>query len=156
MHAGTVINSVKDVLAVVLGILESAKQEIVFLTPPSLLSLAGNYDTMQSAKRFIQNGGVLRGIMPISRANVETARMRLEIGEDLRHSDQFQEIFMLVGDKRQSISALNLGVREYTLDTAITAFWSESADYAQYLLTSFESVWSEAVPAKERIKELLE
>jgi hypothetical protein len=78
--------------------------------------------------------------MPISRANIEAAQMRLDIGEDLRHSEQSHEIFMLVGDKQQSLSAINLGVREYTLDTPITAFWSESSSYAEYLLTSFEKV----------------
>lgn len=155
MPAGSVIKSVKDAIAVVLGIFESAENEVVFLTPPSFVSLAGSYGTIEGAKRFRQNGGVLRGIIPISRANIEAAQMRLDIGEDLRHSDQFHEIFMIVGDKQQSLSAINLGVREYTLDTPITAFWSESSSYAEYLLTSFEKEWSEAVPAEERIQELL-
>jgi hypothetical protein len=155
MPSGTVITSIKDTIAVVLAIFESAKHEIVFLTPPSLVSLAGTYGTMERAKLFIQNGGVLRAIIPISRDNVEGARMRLDFGEHLRHNDQFHETFMFVGDKQQSISAMNIGVREYTLDTPITAFWSDNPAYAEYLLTSFESVWSEAIPAEERIQELL-
>jgi hypothetical protein len=156
MPSGTVIKSVKDAIAVVLSIFESAKHEIVFLTPLSLASLGGTYNSMQTAKQFIQNGGVVRSIMPISRDNVEGARTRLDIGEDLRHSDQFHEIFVIVGDKQQSASAINLGVQEYTLDTPITAFWSDDPAYAEYLLTSFENVWSEAIPAEERIRELLE
>ncbi len=156
MPSGTVINSVEDVVAVVLGIFESAKQEIVYLSSPSLLSIAGTYDTVSSAKRFIQNGGVMRGITTISRATVEEARMRLDIGVDLRHSDQSYELFMFVGDKRYSISAINIGIEEFTLDTPVTAFWSESPVYAEYLLTSFENAWTEAVPAEERIHELLE
>jgi hypothetical protein len=156
MPAGTVITSVKDAIAVILNIFESAKHQVVFLTPASFLSLAGTFNSMQSAKQFIQDGGVLRGILPISSDVVKAARMRLDIGEDLRHSDQYHEIFLIVGDKKQSLSAINLGVPAYTLDTPITAFWSESPAYAEYLLTSFENVWSEAVPAEERIKELLE
>jgi hypothetical protein len=155
MPVGRVVNSVKDILAVVIGIIESAKDEVVFLTPPSLLCLAGTYGSMQSAKVFIQNGGVIRGIVPISCNNIERARMQLDIGEDLRLSDRIQEVFMLLGDKQQSISAINIGVGEYTLETSITAFWSESPTYAEYLYTSFENAWSEAVPARERIKELL-
>jgi hypothetical protein len=155
MPAGTVITSVKDAIAVVLHIFESAKHEIVFLTPASFLSLAGTFNSMQSAKQFIQDGGVLRAILPISSDIVEAARMRLDIGEDLRHSDQFHEIFLIVGDKKQSLSAINLGVQEYALDTPVTAFWSESPAYVEYLLTSFEKVWSEAVPAEERLQELL-
>jgi hypothetical protein len=62
---------------------------------------------------------------------------------------------MIVGDKQQSISAMNIGVQEYTLDTPITAFWSDSPPYAEYLVTSFENAWSKAISAEERIKELL-
>ncbi len=155
MPAGTVVKGVEDVVAVVLDILESAQREIVFLVPAPLLSLAGTYETLPKAKKFIQNGGVLRGIIPISLANVEEARMRLSIGEDLRHSDKVHELLMFVGDKQKSISAINIGVKEYTLDTPVTAFWSGSTSYAEYLLTSFENAWAHAVPAEKRIAELL-
>jgi len=155
MPAGTVIRSVKDVIAVILSIFESAKHEIVFITPDSVMNLAGNYQTMQSAELFVQNGGTIRGIVPILRDNVERVRKRLDFGEDLRHSDRFHEVFMIIGDKQQSISAINLGVQEYSLDTPISAFWSDSPSYAEYLVTIFEKEWSEAVPAEERIKELL-
>ena len=156
MAAGTVITSVKDAIAVILSIFESAKHEIVFITPDSVMNLAGKYQTMQSAELFIQNGGTVRGIVPILPDNVGEMRKRLDFGEDLRHSDRFHEVFMMVGDKQQSISAINLGVQEYELDTPVTAFWSDSPSYAEYLLTSFENAWSEAVPAEERIKELME
>jgi hypothetical protein len=156
MPSGRVINSVKDAIAVILRIFESAKREIVFITPPSFMELSANYASMESAKRFIQNGGVVKGVIPVSRDDVIEVRMRLDIGYDLRHSDQFHESFMIVGDKQQSISAINVGIQEYTLDTPITSFWSESPTFAEYLATSFENVWSEAVPAEERIKELLE
>ncbi|MGZ4942324.1 MAG: hypothetical protein ACXV5P_08535, partial [Halobacteriota archaeon] len=132
-----------------------ATREIVFLAPPSLFSIAGTYGTVERAKRFIENGGVLRGITTVSRATAEEARMRLDINADLRHSDQSHELFMFVGDKQYSISGINIGVDEYTVDTPVVAFWSESPIYAEYLLASFENAWSDAVPAEERIKELL-
>ena len=154
MPAGTVVNSTEDAVAVILEIIESAQHEIEYLSAPSFLSFAGTYDTMQSAKRFIEKGGVIRGIVPVSRANLEGVRLRLDIGEDLRHSDQLPEVFMFVGDRKYSISAMNIGIQEYTRDTPFTAFWSEDLTYAEYLLASFESAWSEAVPAAERIQEL--
>ncbi len=81
--------------------------------------------------------------------------MCVECGEDIRHSDAVHELFMYVGDKRESVSSINIGVVEYTLDTPVVAFWSESHTYAEYLLTAFESAWSQAVPAEQRIEELL-
>ncbi len=80
--------------------------------------------------------------------------MSLKNGEDVRHSDEVHELFMYIGDRQQSISAINIGIDEYTLGTPVTAFWSEDPTYAEYLLASFENVWSRAVPAEERIQEL--
>lgn len=154
MPAGTIVTNVKDVVAVVLDFYNTTKHEIAFLVPPSFLSLAGSLDTYESTKGFIKSGGVVRGITTISRANIEEAQMRLDIGEDLQHSEVLSELFLFVGDKQHSISSMNIGVREYTFDTPVTAFWSEDPAYAEYLLTSFENAWSQAVPAKERIREL--
>ena len=139
-------------MAAVLGIFESTEHEIVYLVPPSLLSLAGTLDTVESAKRFIQSGGVIRGITSVSRVNVEEARTRLGIGEDLRHSDQPHEIFLFVGDKQYCVSSMNVGTDEFTLAAPLVAFWSEDPTYAAYLLASFESAWAQAVPAAERIQ----
>jgi hypothetical protein len=154
---GPIVNSLKDAIAEVVEIFESAKSEIVFIVPPSVFSIAGtSYDTVQNTKRFKQNGGVMRGITTVSRANVEETRMRLDIGEDLRHSDLHYEFFMIVGDRQQSLSAMYPDFEEYALDTPIVAYRSEDPTYAEYLIVAFEKAWSEATPAEERIKGLLE
>ncbi|MGZ4919607.1 MAG: hypothetical protein ACXV5D_06385 [Halobacteriota archaeon] len=150
------MNSLADALAEVVTLFESAQHELVFLVPPSVFSIAGAaYGTAPRAKQFIQNGGVMRGITTVSPANVEETRMRLAMGEDLRHSDLHYEIFMIVGDKQQSLSAINIGVNDYTLDTPLIAFRSGDPTYAEYLLTSFENAWSQSIPAEQRIQELL-
>ncbi len=155
MAAGTIVKTAEDAIAVAFQIVEAAKNEIVWLIPPSLLSLSSTYDISDKVKAFIQNGGVLRGITIISRANVEETRLRLGIGEDVRHAGYYQELFMLIGDKQYSISAINTGTQEYTQDTHIVAFWSDDSVYAEYLLSSFEIAWSQSIPAEERIQELL-
>ncbi|MGZ4943316.1 MAG: hypothetical protein ACXVIG_03250, partial [Halobacteriota archaeon] len=117
------------------------------------LSMTHGY--FEQTKAFIDRGGVARGIVSISSTNIEEIQMSLENGEDIRHSDNIQETFMYVGDKRDSVSSINIGVREYTLDTPAVCFWSEDPTYAEYLLTSFETAWSHAVPAAQRIEELV-
>lgn len=156
MPPGLVINSVKDVIAAALGILDSAQKEVVWVIPASINSLSLTYGGVEKIRAFIQKGGLSRGVVQISPANVEEIQMFLDAGEDIRHSDEGHELYMFVGDKQQSISSLNIGVEEFTRDTPVTAFWSDSPAYAEYLFTSFENVWSKAVPAEERIKELLE
>ena len=155
--SGAILNSVKDAMAEVVAIFESATREILFIVPPSVLSIAGtSFNTVADAKHFKQNGGVMRGITTISRANAEETQMRLDLGEDLRHSDLRYEIFMIVGDRQHSLSAMYADVKEFTLDTPIVAFKCDSPIYAEYLIAAFEKVWSEAVPAEERLRELLE
>ncbi len=155
MLSGVMINSVEDAVAVISKILESAKHEIVFVTSPSLLSIAGSYHTVEQAKQFTLNSGIMRGVTAITHANVEEARVRMDIGLDLRHSDQFHELSLFVADQQNSISGINTGVDEYTLDTPVSGFWSEDPAFATFLLTSFENAWGLAMPAKERIRELL-
>jgi hypothetical protein len=156
MPNGTVITSVKDVLAAALGIVESAQEEVVWVIPASINTLSLTYGGVEKIKAFIQKGGSSRGVVQISPANITEIQLFLDAGEDIRHSDEGHEVYMFVGDKRHSISSLNIGVKEFILDTPVTAFWSDSPAYAEYLVTSFERVWSEAVPAAQRIKELLE
>ncbi len=111
MPSGFIVSGVKDALAVALGILESAKQEVVWLVPPSFNSLSRNYDFIELARAFVQQGGASRGIVPISHENVEEVQMSLDNGENVRHSEKIPELFMYIGDGRQSISAINIGIR---------------------------------------------
>ena len=156
MPSGLVINGVRDALAVALQILESAREEVVWLIPPSIHSLSMTYGFVEKTRAFIQRGGVVRGIVPISQANIEEIRTSLEVGEDIRHSNEVHELFMYVGDRQQSVSAINIGIHDFTLDTPTIAFRSGDPTYAEYLLASFENAWAQAVPAEKRILELLE
>ncbi len=155
MASGLVVNSVQDALAAASRILESEQREVVWLVPPSVHSLSMTRGLFEQMKAFVQKGGVSRGVVSISHANVEEIRMCVECGEDIRHSPGVHELFMYVGDTRESVSAINIGIEEYTFETPVTAFWSEDPTYAEYLFASFESAWSQAIPAAERIEELL-
>ncbi len=155
MASGIVITSVHDALAVAARIIESATEEVVWLIPPSLLSLSLPYGFIERTRTFIDQGGVSRGVVPTSRANVAEIQTSLAVGKHIRHSDAAHELYMFIGDRRASISAVNMGVKEFTLATPVVAFWSEDPEYAAYLLTSFEGAWAEAEPADKRIVTLL-
>ncbi len=154
MASGLVINSVQDVLAIALRVLESAHEEVVWLVPSSIHSLSMTHGFFERTRAFVERGGVSRGIVPISYGNIEEIQMSVQSGENIRHSDEPCEVFMYVADKQESVSSINIGVTEVTPDTPISAFWSDDPVYAEYLLTSFEAAWSQAVPAEEQIQEL--
>ena len=152
MAKGTIIESVKDALAVGSTIVESATREIVWLLPPAMLVLAAQYGIHDKSITLIERGGRVQGLFRISAPYVELARSFLDGGEDLRHIEHHEGVFFLVGDKKQSISSMHINPDDLSLDDPLVAFWSEDPSYAEYLLSDFESAWLQSVDARETIK----
>ena len=155
MAKGTIVESIKDALAVGSNIIESAKTEVAWLLPPNLLVFADQFDITSKTKMLIENGGRVKGVFHISSPYVELARLCLDIGEDVRHDDQYDGVFLLVGDKKQSISSIHVNLEDLLVGDPVVAFWSEDSTYAEYLLSNFEQAWTQGVDAQERISELL-
>jgi hypothetical protein len=122
MANGTIIGSVKDALAVGSTIIESAQSEIVWLLPPSMVIFAAQYGISNKSKTLIEHGGHIKSIFHISSQYVELAQSLLDIGENLRHLDQYEGVFFLVGDKKQSINSIHVNIEDLSLDDRIVAF----------------------------------
>jgi hypothetical protein len=147
----TIIDTVKDAIAVTSTIIESAERELAWLLPAPMLVMGAQYNI--KSKGLIQKGGRVRGITTISSPYVETVRELLDMGVDMRHLENYTGSFMLIADKSQSISSIHLNVEDLSLDDKIVAFWTDDADYAEYLLANFETVWAESTDAQKRINE---
>jgi len=156
MAKGTIIESVKDALAVASSIIESAQIETAWLLPPTMLVFAAQRRLTSKSKMLILNGGRVRGVFSISSPYVEVARSLLDIGEDVRHIDEYEGVFFLVGDKKQSISSLHVRTQDLSIDDQIVAFWSKDPNYADYLLLNFKLAWTQGTEAEQRIRELQE
>jgi hypothetical protein len=153
----TIIENVKDVIAVGSSVVESAQNEIIWLLPPQMLVFAGQFGLTNKSKALIEKGGCVRGITQISGSDLRVVRELLDIGEDVRHVDQYRAEFMVVADSRESISSIpqqSVDLENLSLDDHVVGFWSDEASYAEYLITSFEAAWKDAVDAKKRIQEL--
>ncbi len=155
MANGTIITSVTDVLAIGSSIIDSANNEIVYLSPPSLLVLASKFGLSEKTKRLVQRGGVARGVADFSYPYINEIRDSLDNGEDIRYFPQYQGTFMLVGDREESISSMNVDAESLSIDTPVVALWSDDSTYAEYLTSTFELAWEQSVPAAQRIEELL-
>ncbi|MGA3199084.1 MAG: hypothetical protein ABSD89_06715 [Halobacteriota archaeon] len=154
MAESIILETVKDALAAGSNIIDSAKNEIIWLLPPAFLVLADQYGVSEKYKMLIEKGGRGRGLTQISGINRDAARKFLDIGEEVRHIDQFQGALMLVADKRESISSMNVNVADLSLDDPIVAFWTDDQAYADFLIAAFEAEWNKAVDAEERLREL--
>ena len=157
MADGTIIKSVTDTLAVCSNIIKSANNEVVYISPPFLLVLAYQCSIRERTKMLIQNAGNVRGIADFSYPYIGEMRELLGIGTDVRYFPQYQGIFMLVGDRRESISSISIDAESLSIDTPVAALWSLSDNhtYAEYLMSTFETAWEQSVPAAQRIEELL-
>lgn len=156
MPKGTIIGSVRDALAVGSNIIDSAKNEVVWLLPPALVGFAAQYEIPNKSKMQIANGVRIKSMFRISAPYVTLARSLLDIGEDLRHIDQYEGVFFLVGDRKLSVSSMHVDIEGLSLDDKVVAFWSESPAYAEYLLSHFDQAWTQGVDAEDRLRELLE
>ena len=148
-----IIESIRDALAVGSNIIESAEKEVVWLLEPAILAFSFQFSIQNKAKMLIEKGGRVRGITKISGTSLDIVRKLLNNGEELRHIDQYQGAFMLVGDKKESISSINVNA-EFALDDPIVAFWTDDQAYADFLTATFEVAWNEAVDAEKRVREL--
>jgi len=155
MADGKIITSVTDALAVCSNIIESANNEVIYISPPSLLVLGSQFSIDEQIKMLIQRGGHVRGIADFSYPYIKEIRKGLDIGADVRHISHYQLIFLLVGDRKESISSMSIDVKSVSVDSPIVALWSEDSTHTEYLMTTFETAWEQAIPAAERIEELL-
>jgi hypothetical protein len=153
MESGTIIESVRDAIAVASGIIESAEQEVAWLVPAPLLVIAARYNLNEKSKVLMQRGGRIRGITSISPPYLNAVRELVHIGEEVRNVQDYSGEFMLVGDRNQSISSMSVVAEDIALDSKIVAFWTDNPDYAEYLLSIFETVWQEATGARKVLSE---
>jgi len=155
MTIGKIVKNVKDILAISSNIIESAENEVLWLVPPVMLFYASTYGLNEQEKLFLQKGGRVRGIADISYPYIDAVRERLDFGEEVRHYGQYEGMIFLVGDKRESVSSLNIEPELLLFDGPATAFWTDDPTYTEYLVSTFETAWGQAMPAAQRIEELL-
>ena len=155
----TLLEDVRDVIAAGLSLLESAQNDVIWLLPPQMLVYASQFGLTNQAKALIEKGGRVRGITEISGTDLRVVRELMDVGEDVRHVDQYRGGLMLVVDKSESISSISqqsVDIGDLSLDDRVVVFWTDDTSYAEYLFTTFEAVWKGAVDANKRINELLE
>ena len=151
-----VIKSMKDVLTVSLSTLTSAEKEWVAIVPPILTVLSSLF-AIEDDKKFIGRGGRIRFITDITYPYVETIREHLDAGMEVRHFDKYSGLLFCVFDGKIGLSAINAAdVTRASLSVPVSVLWTDDPTYAQYLISTFELLWEQSIPAEERIRELLE
>ncbi|HYA61304.1 MAG TPA: helix-turn-helix domain-containing protein [Candidatus Acidoferrum sp.] len=150
-----ILKNVKDVLAISTALLTSAEQKFFVCVNDIAAVIVDLFGFNEVGKAFVDRGGQVRVITDVSYAIIELIQRLLDIGYDIRHVSQYSGIMFIVFDEKSSISAINADVKHMSLNEPLSALWSDDPTYANYLVSTFEMLWQQSIPAAQRIEELL-
>ena len=151
-----IIKSVKELVAATISLVTSAKSGWVYVVPADMLVITELFGINAEIKTVIERGKYVRGICDINYADIAPAQAFLDIGHDLRHYDHYRGLYFAVVDNKHCVSAINVDIKRISLSEPISMIWADDPKYAGYLTATFEMLWKQAVPAEERIRDLLE
>ena len=156
-----ILKSVKELIAVSISSLASIEEELLYVVPGHMIVISSVFGINEATKKLLKGGGRSRGITDISYSFIKPTQELLDNGEDLRHFGQYQGILFGVLDRRICFSVMRPATTmqddaSISLDQSISVLWTDDPTYANYLMATFETLWEQAVPAEQRIQELLE
>jgi sugar-specific transcriptional regulator TrmB len=149
-----IIKSLREIIATALPTLASIEKEWVAVAP-AILTVVSSLYALEDDKKFIERGGKIRLITDITYPYVESVQQHLDIGIDVRHFEEYSGILFSVFDRKISTSAINVDLKSVSLSQPLSILWTDDPVYAEYLMSTFELLWEQSVPAAQRIEELL-
>ncbi len=150
-----ILKSVMDLVTTSITCMTSTNEEFLYVAPDSALFVASAFGINEEVKHLVDSGGIARGITNITYSCIDAAQEILDSGEDLRHYDHYTGVWFGVLDRKICLNSIHNAAR-ISLDEPIAVLWTDDPVFARYLVSTFELLWAQAVPAEERIRELLE
>ncbi|MGZ4921635.1 MAG: hypothetical protein ACXV3U_05505 [Halobacteriota archaeon] len=100
-------------------------------------------------------GGACKTIFDIPYSMIDVVREMTEIGEEVRHYGPYSGVFFALIDRKICFHAINVDMKNISLNQPLAMLYTDDPTYAGYLVGTFELLWKQAIPAEERIQELL-
>jgi sugar-specific transcriptional regulator TrmB len=154
-----IIKNMKNLTGVSLSIVPSIKDEQLFVIHEKALSTGALLGITEAFKTLAARGVRVRGIVDSCNDPVcskpHLIQELLDGGVDIRYFDQYHGLYFSVSDRKTSASIIYVDVQSTALNAPITVLWVYDRNYAESLASNFELLWKQAVPAAQRIKELL-
>lgn len=151
-----ILKSMKEVVTVTLSALAAAEKEWFAVVPP-ILTVFSSLFFVEDDKKFIDRGGRIRFITDVTYPFIELIREHLDAGMEVRHFDKYSGLLFCVFDGKIGMSAINAAdLKSVSLSQLVSVLWSDDRTYARYLVSTFELLWQQSIPAEQRIQEMLE
>jgi sugar-specific transcriptional regulator TrmB len=151
-----IVKSIKEVIGTALPVILSANEEFLWLSNREGVEFSEAFGILEAEREFIERGGQCRGITDVTYRLIDIIRYHLDIGADVRHIDGYRGAYFGVFDRKHCFSAINVDIQHLRLDESLSMLYTDDSVYADYMVSTFENLWEQGVPAEERIKELLE
>ena len=149
------VKTVGELVTSIAQLINSAEASVILIAHPrfSLISMGGFQNHLRCA---VARGVGVRGVLDIYQKNASVAREYLSSGVELRHSDHYGGMTMVIADGKRSISLIYADLKTtLSLDENVAALWSNSVEQAEFLMSTFEMTWAQAINAEERINQQL-
>jgi sugar-specific transcriptional regulator TrmB len=151
-----ILKSMKEVVTVTLSALAAAEKEWFAVVPP-ILTVFSSLFFVEDDKKFIDRGGRIRFITDVTYPFIELILEHLDAGMEVRHFDKYSGLLFCVFDGKIGMSAINVAdLKRVSLSQLVSVLWSDDRTYAQYLVSTFDLLWQQSIPAEQHIQELLE
>jgi len=148
-----ILKNTGEVATTAFSTLNSVEKEWIAVVP-GIITVFSSLYALEDDKKFLDRGGKIQFITDITYPYVEIIQQHLDLEMEVRHLDKYSGIMFFVFDKKISMTAINIP-RKVSLNELISVLWTDDATYADYLASTFEILWEQAIPAEKRIEELL-
>jgi len=150
-----IIKSLREHVAITLSLINSTEREIIGVVPEITSVVGSLYGWYEETKKFIDRGGKVRIISDLSYPTIELAQQAMDIGIDGRAYDGYTGVMFTVYDRKTTQSTISMNMNSVSLNEPLIILMTDDPTYAQYLVSTFELVWKQAIPGAQRIEELL-
>jgi len=150
-----IFKNVKDSVANTISVLNALEKEVLLIIPGPWVVAASLFGITEALMKFIERGGHIRVICDITYPIIEPVQELLDIGEDVRHYDQYAGVYFSVMDRKYCGTTINADIKRMSLEEPASGFMTDDTTYVNSLISTFELLWEQAVPAAQRIEELL-
>jgi sugar-specific transcriptional regulator TrmB len=149
-----ILKSVKELVAATISAISSLEEELLWVVPEGGITIASLFGVNDAAKKLIDRGGKIRGVIDIQYSGIEAVQELLDLGEDVRHLDRYRGIIFGVFDRKICASAIREAAG-LSPNSPVSMLWTDDPTFAKYLVSTFEMLWERSIPAAQRIEELL-
>ncbi len=145
-----IIKGTENIYRTMVNLTKDAEKEICRISTELSLQRAAKYGTMELDKKKAESGLKIKYLMPITKDNVSLIKDAMKFAE-VRHIN-FSPVRVRIIDNK--ICFVRYGGEDVLPLAEQTCIVSGNKRYVSSMKRYFESVWTGAMPAEEKIKEL--